>query len=116
MNSSQAFQKPEYKPTSTPCNSLPTNDWLLKADQYRQGGPYRGSYVTFEPNTNRQGQDYHVIRTSSASDCQSTCAGESLCRAFTFVPYSSRPGGNCWLKDKVPQQTSVEGWTSGVKQ
>ena len=33
LNSSQAFQKPEYKTTSTPRNSSPTNDWHLKGSR-----------------------------------------------------------------------------------
>ena len=48
------------------------------------------------------------------------CIGDSRCKAFTHVPPGLQPGqtnpeGICWLKDGVPQATSRQGLTSGIK-
>jgi PAN domain len=55
-------------------------------------------------NQNRPGSDYANFDAPSAFVCANTCAGESQCKAYTFVrPGIQGPNGHCWLKNAVPQ-------------
>ncbi|MBL8323401.1 MAG: PAN domain-containing protein [Rubrivivax sp.] len=70
---------------------------------------------TLENNTNRYGSDYRGFETASPQQCQSTCAAEGQCRAWTWV----RPGiqsrtGNCWLKSAEPAAKADACCISGV--
>ena len=73
-------------------------------------------------NTDRVGQDYRRYNTNTMETCLRSCAGESQCRAFTYVLPDAQPGQNnsqgiCWLKHGVPQaSTNYVGMISGVKQ
>ncbi len=74
--------------------------------------------VTYEPNTNRGGQDYQNFDLNSANPglCAQECAEEKQCKAYTYVPPGVQ-GSNarCWLKDGVPGKTTNKGLVSGVK-
>jgi PAN domain len=55
-------------------------------------------------NQNRPGSDYANFDAPSAFVCANTCAGESQCKAYTFVrPGIQGPSGRCWLKNAAPQ-------------
>lgn len=76
---------------------------------------------TIELDGNRVGNDYRHFETNSLENCVRTCATEGRCMSFTFVPRDSQPPnfnnleGICWLKDRVPSLSSVDGMVSGVK-
>jgi PAN domain len=58
-------------------------------------------------NQNRPGSDYANFDAASAFVCANTCAGESQCKAYTFVrPGIQGPSGHCWLKNATPQAVS----------
>jgi len=108
LNSSQALQKPDYRQPPTTTNPTPNP------------APTPTPYVSFENDTDRMGQDYDRYDTNSAQDCRRSCASESQCRAFTFVPSyhygQSAQRGRCFLKHSVPGQRYAPGMISGVKQ
>jgi hypothetical protein len=53
--------------------------------------------------TNLPGSDYANFPAHSAKVCMNTCAGESRCKAYTWVkPGIQGPGGMCWLKHSEP--------------
>src|SRR5688572_25917915 len=75
-------------------------------------------YVSLEPDTNRPGHDYSAVDLKEARPelCQSACARDGQCRAFTYV----KPGiqgrfARCYLKKAVPNRASDKCCTSGVK-
>jgi hypothetical protein len=54
--------------------------------------------------TNLPGSDYANFPAHSAQVCKNTCAGESRCKAYTWVkPGIQGPGGMCWLKHSEPE-------------
>ncbi|WP_420391725.1 PAN domain-containing protein [Acuticoccus sp.] len=74
--------------------------------------------VTAEWSTNRPGRDYRNVAVShgNARACQTLCAGEGACVAYTYVP----PGvqgreARCWLKSSAPAKRSEAGRVSGVR-
>jgi hypothetical protein len=74
--------------------------------------------LTIEPNTDRYGSDYKYLRgVDSPAACRSICAGESACRAYTWVKAGyMEEQALCWLKNAVPAPTRNDNCVSGVKQ
>jgi V8-like Glu-specific endopeptidase len=71
-----------------------------------------------EANTDRSGGDYREFEQDVAVPevCQATCANESACAAFTYVPPGRQTKkAHCWLKSSIPTATSNEGMVSGLK-
>jgi 1-phosphatidylinositol phosphodiesterase len=71
-----------------------------------------------EPDTDRAGSDYRSFDLPQPAPeiCQSACAAEPQCRAFTYVkPGVQGPSPRCWLKSSVPNPTSNACCTSGVR-
>jgi hypothetical protein len=69
-----------------------------------------------ESGTNRYGGDYASRDLASAQACQSACASEAQCRAWTWVrPGVQGPGAKCWLKNTVPASSRNDCCVSGVK-
>lgn len=64
-----------------------------------------------ELNTDRWGNDYTSVTTTSVTTCETYCAQSSLCKAWTHVASSSR----CFLKDAEGAPSSYTGATSGKK-
>jgi PAN domain/Peptidase family M23 len=57
-----------------------------------------------ELDTNRYGQDLYGFETPGWQECQSRCANDSRCRAWTYVkPGIQGAAAHCWLKDGVPE-------------
>ena len=71
-----------------------------------------------EAGTNRPGQDYRNFDLPAADPglCQNACAGDSRCRAWTYVKPNTVQGPHprCWLKDKVPAAVPNDCCVSGV--
>ena len=73
-------------------------------------------------NTDRKGGDYRRFKTNSMETCLRSCANESDCKSFTYVPPGAQPGQNnnqgiCWLKNQVSRASAnYGGMISGVKQ
>ena len=70
-----------------------------------------------EHNIDRPGQDYRSFDLPAADPllCQSACADESHCLAFTYVnPGVQGEGARCWLTYGVPEQVQSSGCVSGV--
>lgn len=55
-----------------------------------------------EPNTMRLGGSYALVPMSSAdaSECETRCALDPKCRAWTFVKPAANKKATCWLKDQ----------------
>ena len=71
-----------------------------------------------EGNTDRPGMDYRSFDLPAADPklCQSACAGEANCKAFTYVrPGVQGPSARCWLKSSVPNTVNNDCCVSGVK-
>jgi hypothetical protein len=69
-----------------------------------------------ENDTNRFGGDYTSRVLASAEQCQSACAGEAQCKAWTWVkPGVQGPQAKCWLKNSVPVASKNNCCVSGVK-
>jgi V8-like Glu-specific endopeptidase len=71
-----------------------------------------------EINTDRPGMDYNNFDVSFNLPqlCQASCASDSNCQAWTFVPAgrnSTNP--HCWLKSGVPATNAGEGLVSGIR-
>ena len=65
-------------------------------------------------NENRPGYDYTQFPARSEFLCFNTCAGESLCKAYTFVkPVFQGQNGHCWLKRAMPRAVSDTCCASG---
>jgi hypothetical protein len=73
--------------------------------------------TAFEPDTDRVGSDIGPShRVLNALACQKDCFANGQCRAWTFVNSpTSRGGGDCWLKDKVPLPSFTTCCVSGVR-
>ena len=81
----------------------------------RVEAPRAVGVVTLEQGVNRPGEDYRSFVTSVGA-CQSACAADQECKAFTWVrPGSQGPGGVCWLKNRVPGPIQDGACVSGVK-
>lgn len=69
-----------------------------------------------EDRTNRPGSDFSNFDLDAWQACESTCARDGRCAAWSFV----RPGvqgkrGHCWLKNRVPNPAPDARVISGVK-
>ncbi|MBL8323400.1 MAG: PAN domain-containing protein [Rubrivivax sp.] len=72
--------------------------------------------VGIERSTNRPGGDYRGFVPATEAQCQSTCASEAQCRAWTWVaPGIQGPQARCWLKNVVPPPSRSDCCSSGVK-
>ncbi|KQX39851.1 hypothetical protein ASD04_04150 [Devosia sp. Root436] len=65
--------------------------------------------ITQLPNTDLPGYDYSIIRNTDLDACSAACAGDNICRAFTFNSQSNW----CFLKGTVGEPTEFSGATSG---
>lgn len=69
-----------------------------------------------EDRTDRPGADYANREMTSWQSCESACAAEQRCSAWTYArPGLQGPGGRCWLKGKVPAPFDNAQTVSGVK-
>lgn len=69
-----------------------------------------------EDHTNRPGLDYSNFQSSSWSECETACARDGNCAAWSYVrPGIQGPTGHCWLKRQVPHPVNDVGVISGVK-
>ncbi|HEV8240945.1 MAG TPA: PAN domain-containing protein [Thermoanaerobaculia bacterium] len=69
-----------------------------------------------EDHTNRPGMDYKDFATNSWRTCETACANEQGCSAWTYVrPGVQGPSGHCWLKNGVPHPTDDRNCIAGVK-
>ena len=68
-----------------------------------------------EANTNRPGSNYRSFDAANAQQCQSTCANEAQCRAWSWVkPAAAGAQGKCWLKNAVPAASASSCCVSGL--
>ncbi len=105
--------------------SFVNNCWLKGAVPEASAAPsYWASGVRrgVEVDVNRAGWDYRVFATEGTADeCQSTCASESFCQAWTYTPAPAHVDGvddkpaQCRLKTGVPVPSPAVGYVSGVK-
>jgi hypothetical protein len=66
---------------------------------------------------NLPGSDYANFTADSALVCRQTCAGDSKCKAYTWVkPGYQGPSGRCWLKTRVPSLVKDSCCDSGSAQ
>jgi hypothetical protein len=96
-------------------------DAAIDDDSRHTGRPDRGrpqAGVSLEPGIDRPGSDYRRFALAEPSPelCRDECAGDTRCRAYTYV----RPGiqgetAICWLKAVIPDPIPGEGCVSGVK-
>lgn len=96
------------------------NCWLKDAVPWAGAGAGMTSGVRrgLELDTNRAGGDYRSFTTTRLSPtvCQATCAQESACQAWTYVPPSSSASvATCWLKSSIPGRSTAVGIVSGVR-
>ena len=69
-----------------------------------------------ERRADRPGSDYQNFEIASFDKCESACAGDRRCFAWTFVrPGIQGPQGRCWLKTRVPDPIDNGDTVSGVK-
>ena len=78
-----------------------------------------------EPKADRPGSDYRNFEVppltgprfgDEADLCQSTCASDGSCKAWTYVePGVQGRNGRCWLKNAVPAAVHCSYCTSGIK-
>lgn len=76
-----------------------------------QGSNSEGSGLRAENNVNRPGADYRRLASPSWEACESSCAGERRCSAWSWV----RSDGQCWLKSGGPFPVGDNNVISGVK-
>ncbi|MEA5531305.1 PAN domain-containing protein [Dolichospermum sp. UHCC 0684] len=85
------------------------------ADQFKS--------LTMEFGADRSGSDYRdtVQTDNNPLNCQVSCAQDTACKAYTFVPagiltFEPRgPVARCYLKNSRPQPTRYKGLISGAK-
>jgi hypothetical protein len=66
---------------------------------------------------NLPGSDYDNFAADSALVCRQTCAGDSNCKAYTWVkPGYQGSRGRCWLKSRVPNLVKDRCCDSGSAQ
>jgi hypothetical protein len=71
-----------------------------------------------EYNTNRQAKDFSAVPylVGSPEECAEMCSKNKDCKAMTFVKRPDQfSGGDCWLKNAVPQRSSAANMVSAVK-
>jgi hypothetical protein len=69
-----------------------------------------------EDRTNRPGSDYNNFVTDSWQTCETACANDQMCAAWTYVRRGIQgPRGRCWLKASVPHPVADQNTVSGVK-
>jgi hypothetical protein len=72
--------------------------------------------LTAEDHTNRPGFDYKNFDTDSWKTCQSACAADQQCAAWSYTrPGTQKPQPHCWLKVQVPHPVNDAAAISGVK-
>lgn len=69
------------------------------------------SNMRLQSNIDIPGGDYMRYRNSSFAHCLRTCAGDSNCRAFAYVPRLK----DCWLKDRIGASATKKGVELGIK-
>lgn len=81
--------------------SQPADDWqpMYRVDLF--GNDYREIVYDRPGNTWRQ--------------CKAACDGDKQCQAWTYVAPGRQPHGECFLKNPVPEASSSECCTSGIK-
>lgn len=79
---------------------------------------YKQEHTYVAVNYDRPGSDYKVLvpNEARASWCGFFCAGESACKAYTYIPPSGSGTGECHLKNAVPSRVFRAGRVSGMKQ
>ena len=76
-----------------------------------------GAANAVEVDVDRPGKDYRSFDIDQANPgpCESACAAEAICRAWTYVkPGIQGPRARCWLKFAVPQAYTSSCCISGV--
>lgn len=77
-----------------------------------QSGVRRG----VEPDSDRAGGDYRGFATvAHPYACQTACAADNACQAWTWIPAPPVGSPMCWLKSSVRTRTTAIGLVSGVK-
>ena len=73
--------------------------------------------MTTQPGVNLPGADYRTLDTVASPDaCESECAADTRCQAFTFVrPVTRDQPGRCSLKSSVPAAQPDRRFVSGTK-
>lgn len=61
------------------------------------------------PETDLPGFDYTILQDTTLDACTAACAGDNICRAFTYNERSNW----CFLKGAVGEETQFSGATSG---
>ena len=72
-------------------------------------GQAQDQKITVLENTDLPGSDYAVIKDTDLDVCSAACAGDNICRAFTFNSQSNW----CFLKGAVGEEAQFNGATSG---
>lgn len=72
--------------------------------------------VTFEPNTYRYGDLYHVDTGTSVEACALRCSTDSACASWSFIPESYEPGARCELKRNPGIASYRPGVASGMSE
>ncbi len=110
--------KPEIQGSSGHCwlkRNVPT---LVKDNCCNSGSAANifASQLRPENNTNRPGSDLRSLSAADYRTCESACAQEEQCWAWTWVrPGVQGPGGNCWLKHGAAHPVADANCVSGVK-
>jgi len=68
-----------------------------------------------QAGTNLQGSDIANFPAGDPESCAHMCERNLRCKAMTFVRHPDRPGGICWLKDRVPPRSDAPAMVSAVK-
>jgi hypothetical protein len=71
--------------------------------------PAAAQKITVLPGTDLPGFDYSILKGGDLDACQSACADDNICRAFTFNEKTNW----CFLKGDVGPETVFAGATSG---
>jgi hypothetical protein len=87
---------------------------------YKKGTdtPMTQASFTVEPNFDRPGSDYRDfdLPAADAALCQSACAAQDMCVAFTYVkPGLQSDAPRCWLKSALPEGYASDCCVSGVR-
>jgi hypothetical protein len=80
--------------------------------------PSQAAFGSLEENTDRMGMNIKSFDLSNADPlmCRQACAENPDCKAFTYVkPGYQGNNARCYLKSSVPDATSNDCCTSGVK-
>jgi hypothetical protein len=76
-----------------------------------------GSGIVPAPSTALTGTRLNFHPTSSAGQCQSDCANNAKCKAFTFIQAGTYAGAAamCYLMSDVTGSSPARGYTSGMR-